>query len=158
MGELSQYAKFMLALTVWRETSNTPRAWRMVIWVILNRARIGGWWGHDIVSVVTKKWQFTSMSGTGDANLTRWPVDGEAVFAAIAREVDALTDGTVPVQTDATYYFSLPLTSPPPAWGPVELVEGGDLGTVKFYRPARPPLSQTTPTHEHTTPDPSHIE
>jgi hypothetical protein len=74
------------------------------------------------------------MTAPGDGNLRRWPGDGDATWVEIEKEVEALTSGLVEVQTNATHYFSLPLTSPPPAWGKVTLVEGGDLGTVKFYR------------------------
>ena len=153
MEPLSQYAKWLLTLMVWREASNTPRAWRMVIWTVMNRAAARNvlgkpmWWGGDVVSVITKKWQFTSMTGNGDPNLTRWPAENDAVFDAIGAEVEALTDGTVPVQTDAVYYFSLPLTAPPAAWGPVSLALGGDCGAVKFYRQATPlePPSSANP-------------
>ncbi len=164
MEPLSQYAKWLLTLMVWREASNTPRAWRMVIWTVLNRASARNvlgkpmWWGGDVVSVITKKWQFTSMTGNGDPNLTRWPTANDPVYEAIANEVDVLTDGTVPVQTDAVYYFSLPLTSPPAAWGPVSLALGGDCGAVKFYRQGGPPLSLSDPTPSDTTPDPSRIQ
>ena len=32
----SDYAKFVLALMVWREMRSCPKAWRMVIWTVLN--------------------------------------------------------------------------------------------------------------------------
>jgi hypothetical protein len=92
------------------------------------------WWGGSVVEVITKNYQYSSMTAPGDSQLRVWPRENDPQWAAIAAEVEALTDGTVGVQTDATHYFSLPLTSPPLAWGQVTLVAGGDLGSVKFYR------------------------
>jgi hypothetical protein len=116
------------------------------------------WWGGDIPTVIMCPYQYSSMTAPGDSQLRLWPKENDTQFAAIAKEVDSLTDGTVPVQTDATHYFSLPLTAPPPAWGSVSLVHGGDLGNVKFYRLGLPPSSPSIPNPGNTTLDPSRTQ
>jgi len=129
----SDYAKFVLALMVWREMRSCPKAWRMVIWTVLNRANARTpagrplWWGGTVLDVVLKAYQFSSMTAKGDSQTVEWPL--------IVKEVDTvLNTDLVPIQTDATHYFSYPLVSPPPGWGPCHLVPGGDFGrSAQFY-------------------------
>jgi len=135
----SDYAKFLMTLMCWREMRSVPRAWRMCLWTVLNRANARTpsgkplWWGGDIVSVITKPYQYSSMGTKGDGQTVAWPIDGDPVWAEIAKEVDAVTSGILAIQTDATHYFSYPLVAPPTSWGPCHLVVGGDFGAAKFY-------------------------
>jgi hypothetical protein len=123
----------------------------MVIWTVLNRAKARTnqghplWWGGDIVSVITHPYQYSSMTAPNDPQLRAWPAQGDPQWESIGTEVAALTSGLVICQTDATHYFSVPLTSPPKAWGDCSLVIGGDLGRVKFYKLGAPTTAQPAP-------------
>lgn len=49
-----------MAATVYGEARGESYKGRLAVaHVILNRARKGGWWGDNIISVVTKRWQFS---------------------------------------------------------------------------------------------------
>jgi hypothetical protein len=137
----TDYVKFMLALMVWREMRSCPKAWRMVIWTVLNRANARTpagrpmWWGGDPLSVILHPFQYSSMTAKGDGQTVAWPQAGDLVWPQIVAEVDvALNTDLVPIQTSATHYFSYPLIAPPAAWGKCHLVPGGDFGrSAQFY-------------------------
>ena len=51
----------ILARTIWGEARNQSLLGQQAIGcVVLNRAKLGGWWGHDIRSVCLKPYQFSS--------------------------------------------------------------------------------------------------
>jgi N-acetylmuramoyl-L-alanine amidase len=129
---ISDYARVLLKIMVWREMQNVPEAWKAVVHVVLNRAAKGGWWGHDIVTVCTTPWQFSSMSAHGDPGLLKWPRE-DNLWMKLGKAVDDVLDAGDPDPTGgATYYFSAPITSPPTAWGQVE--ETLAVGSVHFFR------------------------
>jgi hypothetical protein len=112
----------------------------MVLWTVLNRANARTpaghpmWWGGDVVSVITHPYQYSSMTALGDGETVVWPTDRDEEWPAIAAEVDSVFSGIVPIQTNATHYFSYPLTEPPKGWGRCHLVVGGDFGrSAQFY-------------------------
>lgn len=132
--QVTDYARVLLKIDVWREMRGVPEAWAAAAWVVLNRVNHPGWWGRDIVSTLTHKWQFSSMTAPGDANLVQWPQEDQT-WEGISYQVDCVLDGTTPDPTDgATYYFTRPLTEPPAAWGTV--FHTATIGGVQFYRQA----------------------
>jgi len=107
---------------------------RGVAWVVMNRANHPGWWGHDIVNVILKKWQFSSFN-EGDANETVWPTDETEQAFIDCREACAgayygtYTDPTV----GATYYHDISIPEPP-LWIRAGYVLTLAVGRLKFYR------------------------
>jgi len=131
---LSCYAITLLALDVWRESRGQSSAWPGVLWCVLNRARHPQWWGNDVISVITHKWQFSSMTAPGDPNTVQWPAASDPQFLAIVDLIAKWEVGTVPDPTNgATYYYSRPLTAPPAAWGDVQ--ETAVINGIHFCRP-----------------------
>lgn len=63
-----------LALCVWREArGQTRECQEAVAMCVMNRIEKPGWWGKDVVSVVFRKWQFSSLTDPKDRQLTKWP-------------------------------------------------------------------------------------
>ena len=125
--------RFMLALLVWREARAEPREGQIAVaFTVLNRCYRPSWWGHTILEVISKKWQYSSLTDPHDPQLTRWPVESdESWWASLAAACDVL-DGKVsnPVPTADSYYAtSMPA---PPAWAdPKRFV--GQIGRHRFY-------------------------
>lgn len=127
---MKPYEKVLMALDIWREASGESlSAWRGIMHVIFNRVNHPRWWGHDIVSVITHRWQFSGMTASGDPNLTRWPQVGDIQFNMILSMIDAYD--FMEIKEDdptlgAVFYFSPPLVEPPLAWGRVKITRKFD--------------------------------
>ncbi len=107
---------FFLALTIWREASNQPPlAQAAVGQSILTRVNHPGWWGSDIQSVVTRRWQYSALTAPGDPNLVRWPASDDVRWWDVVRLAYAILDRTAPNPTpDADSYHDVSIA--PPAW------------------------------------------
>jgi N-acetylmuramoyl-L-alanine amidase len=65
-----------LALTLWREARGEPYLGRVAVaHSIMNRVRRPSWWGNTVLAVVTKKWQYSSLTDPKDRQLVLWPTD-----------------------------------------------------------------------------------
>lgn len=134
------YPMVLLALTVWREARGEPHdAKRGVAWSIRNRTLRPGWWGTNYVSVITKAWQYTSMTGKGDPNLSKWPRTDDDLWIASqqAAEEAYLCAGTDPTG-GAHSYFDDSLKMNPPEWAlSSQFTFTIKLGALNFYRLVR---------------------
>jgi hypothetical protein len=62
------------ALTLWREArGESTLAKTAVMFSILNRVYQPCWWGTDLLTVLFKKWQYSSLTDPKDRQLTTWP-------------------------------------------------------------------------------------
>ena len=129
---MKPYEKILMALDIWREASNqNEQAWNGIMHVILNRVAHPRWWGHDIVSVITHRWQFSGMTAPGDSNLTRWPQVNDPQFLAILDMIEKDVGEVIDETCNAIFYFSPPLTEPPTAWGKVKFTV--KIDDISFY-------------------------
>ena len=133
---MDSYELIMLALVLWREArGESLDAKRAVAWSIRNRVRKPSWWGKDWIEVITKKFQYTSMTFAGDPNLVLWP-----------RSIDLNWQGALSIATEvmagqgsdptggATHYFDKSLDANPPSWSKVSSsVHTVDVGAFHFY-------------------------
>ena len=103
----TDYAIFMMALTLWREARGDGEdGMRAVGHVIANRRNAS--FHRDWVAVITARNQFTSMSVHSDPETVLWPVTGDAVFAIAMRLAADIIEGTDPDNTlGAQYYANL---------------------------------------------------
>ena len=137
---VSDYARILLSIAVWRESRSVPAAWTGVAWVALNRAlefarRFQVDMNAALVHVLSQPYQFSSMGAPGDHQLTLWPTPG-VLWDSLCDAVSRCLDGTTADPTNgAIFYFSLPLTSPPAEWGQVE--KTFIAGDIQFWRPVR---------------------
>jgi hypothetical protein len=103
---------------------------RAVAWSIRNRVNKGGWFGSGWAAVLSKAFQYSSMTAPGDPNLIKWPEAYEAAWQlcmAIATEVFEGI-GTDPTE-GATHYFS---QNNPPLWA-MKMRHTVDVGQFHFY-------------------------
>lgn len=121
-----------LALVVWREGRGEKSECRAgIAYSILNRVNNPKWWGNDILSVVTKKWQYSSMTDPNDKQLTTWPISIDSSWTACLLLADAVLTGQVPNPAKgADSYFDISI--PNPKWATEDCFVK-QIGRVKFY-------------------------
>ena len=124
----------ILGLCVWREARGEQRdGKRSVAHVILNRSKIGGWWGNSIQAVILKPWQFSSFN-LQDPNNTKWPEDTDASGNESLAVAQMVIDGDFDLTSGATYYHDTSMAWPK-AWGNQSDYENTlNVGRLKFYK------------------------
>ena len=127
----TQYDKVMLALTMWREARGEgAEGMRAVGHVIANRvAMANAPWDH----VITKKWQFSSITAVDDPQLGVWPEQPDATFDTAMQLIDGIynyTDTPDPTH-GATHYFNPHIVLP--SWASL-MVKVATIGNHDFYK------------------------
>ena len=124
---------FYLAFTVWREARGESLAARIgVAYSILNRVDRPKWWGSTISEVVTKRWQYSSLTDPKDPQLARaWPLPTdrtwqECIDIATQTQVAALKN---PVPGADSYHDT---SIAPPYWTK-DARRVGQIGRIVFY-------------------------
>lgn len=85
---------------------------RAIAWSIRNRVTKGGWFGNSWSAVLAKKFQYSSLTDPGDANLIVWPneemspEDVAAWHTCMDVACEVYNGGGVDVSGGATHYFS----------------------------------------------------
>lgn len=105
------YYASLLALTAWREARGEGReGMRAVMHVIRNRV-VAAPSSIDYGHVITKKWQFSSMTATGDGELVDWPNRPDPAFQLAMDLVPSVMDGSDPDITNGALYYYNPATA-----------------------------------------------
>lgn len=79
MDQTQATSLVFLALTIWRESRGQSNQTKTAVgFSVLNRVKNPKWWGNDVLSVVTKKWQYSSLTAPKDPQLTTWPQSSDA--------------------------------------------------------------------------------
>jgi spore germination cell wall hydrolase CwlJ-like protein len=135
-GNLSELA--LLALCCYREArGETLFGKRAVCHVIKNRVSSPGWWGHDIVSVILKPWQFSSFNEQ-DPNSQVWPADEAPAWTDCLSAASAVLVGDDPDNTDGALYYHDVSMGWPANWGKEsDFVNTLNIGRLRFYKPIR---------------------
>ena len=127
------YPLFLLALCTWRESrgDSAPNAQLGVAYSIRNRTLSPRWWGHDWISVILCREQYSSFN-PGDPNATKFPSGSDSSWAmcyqaAVSAYVGAGTDPTLGAQS----YYSVDI--PEPSWAS-EMSFTVQLGSIRFYK------------------------
>src|SRR5574343_1617704 len=85
-----------LAVTIWREARGASDECRSGVgYSILNRVHRPSWWGSDIMSVVFKKWQYSSLTDPKDRQLTTWPASKDLSWWQCMEIADKVLAGMV---------------------------------------------------------------
>lgn len=135
---MTTYELFLLALVVWREArGETYEAKCGVAWSIRNRVVSPGWWGHSYPEVISKPWQYTSMTGKGDPNLVAWPLglSDPSWFDSFRAAQAAQAATTADPVSGATHYFDRSLDANPPVWTKAGSSQHVcDIGHLHFWK------------------------
>jgi hypothetical protein len=105
-----------MGLLAYREARGcTNLAILAVLFVVMTRVKLGGWWGSDVIAVITHPDQFSSMTVKGDPGLRVWPVSGDPVWKRCMSLAESAFTGTIgnPVPGADSYYDT---SIPPPNW------------------------------------------
>jgi spore germination cell wall hydrolase CwlJ-like protein len=125
----------LLPLVIWREAQNQGYIGMLAVgWVIRNRVLNPSWWGTDWVSVILKKFQFSSFNWN-DPNYGKFPKGDEPSWQdALRAALDAFLGSMADPTNGATYYFDRSLDSSPPKWSTGgSTVHTKDIGAFHFY-------------------------
>jgi spore germination cell wall hydrolase CwlJ-like protein len=123
---------FLLALCIWREARGEPYMSRVAVACsIMNRVKNPKWWGTDIQSVVTKKWQYSSMTASSDVQLILFPTrDDRRWYECLQVADDAMYGRLNNPVPGADSYFDNSIA--PPNWAdPRKFI--GAVGAFRFY-------------------------
>ena len=140
MKELTSWNYYeitLLALTLWREArGETTEARIAVAHTVKNRLSKPGWWGNDWISVLTKKWQYSSLTDPNDKQLTTWPKADDATFEECLGLADMVVRGVYnsPLKGIDSYYDDSLREDMKPKWAkehPDRFV--GKIGRLNFY-------------------------
>jgi len=118
------------ALCLWREArGETDDVIKGVANVIMNRARKQF---TNLISVVTKPWQFSSLTDPKDRQLTTWPKENDPSWLKCLTLANDLIEGTLanPVG-GADHYYDISMKTPP-AWAD-ENKFVAKLGRIRFF-------------------------
>ena len=121
-----------LALTLWREARGETNEVRAgIAHVILNRVNRPSWWGRDLMSVLFKKWQFSSLTDPNDRQLATWPTTDDKSWQDCLNLATAVIGGDIPNPVaGADHYYDISIK--PPKWAsPKDFVK--QIGRVRFY-------------------------
>jgi len=121
-----------LALVVWREArGESVECQTAVAYSIMNRVERPSWWGKDVQSVITKKWQYSSMTAPQDPQLSTWPksesLSWQECFRATVNVLNEDVKNPVP---HADSYFDISI--PNPVWATDDKFVK-QIGRIKFY-------------------------
>jgi len=124
---------YLLTMTLWRESRGEPdNVKAAVCYSILRRVELGGWWGNDVQSVVTKKWQYSSMTDPNDPQLVKYLLSTDPSAVKCWDVVQACLAGTAPKAfPKADSYFDQSI--PPPDWATPATFQG-KLGRINFHK------------------------
>jgi len=122
----------LLALVIWREARGAQHDARIAVACsIRTRVDHPRWWGNDYVSVITKKWQYSSMAATGDPQLITYPQANDHVFEECLRIADLVHDRSMnsPLKGADSYHD---ISIPAPKWATDDCFVG-QIGRLRFF-------------------------
>lgn len=124
--------EFFMALVIWREARGEPlRAQIAVGFCILDRVNHPKWWGHNIMDVIRKRLQFSSMTDPRDKQLTTWPGPKDYSWDnALQVAAGVISGGYVNPADGADSYHDISI--PSPKWAE-EKKFVAQIGRLKFY-------------------------
>lgn len=127
-----------LGLVVWRESRGESDECRAAVaYSVLNRVARPAWWGKSVMSVIAKKWQYSSMTAFGDPQLVIWPTDTDPSWWECLEIAGAAMRGEIPNPVPgADSYFDLSI--PAPKWAKPEMFVR-QIGRIRFYNLDRDP-------------------
>lgn len=131
------YEISLLALTIWREARGESHDAKIAVaHTVKNRVENPSWWGKEYISVLTKKWQYSSMTDPKDTQLTNWPQANDHVFEECLAVASLVIGGVYnsPLKGIDSYFDDSLQGDARPKWAkehPERFV--GKIGRLNFY-------------------------
>ena len=123
----------ILARTIYGEARGEPWLGKTAVaYVVLNRARCGGWWGEAVTDVCLKPWQFSCWN-QGDPNHSRVAsvdMESSAFVECLAAAGAALSGLATDPTRGATHYHADGIL---PSWARGRRAIA-TIGRHRFYR------------------------
>lgn len=125
----------LLRILLWREARGEviqhPDELIAIGYTVIDRVKKPSWWGHDVLSVISKKWQYSSLTAPGDPNLVSWPTSDDVTWAKCGDIAYSVYTGAVPNPTQgADSYYAVTIAAP--KWAtPDKFVK--QIGKTRFY-------------------------
>lgn len=121
-----------MALTLWREARGESALCKTAVaHSILNRVNRPSWWGRDVMGVIFKKWQYSSLTDPKDPQLTKWPakddVSWQECLVITDKVLRGLLDNPAP-GADSYHDISIPA----PKWATEETFVI-QIGRIRFH-------------------------
>ena len=102
-----------MAATIWGEARGEPFEGKVAVaWVIINRSRKPGWWGEDIRSVCTARWQFSCWFDA-QAERVRFVDERNEKFAACLDVAKRVMAGEIADPTGGADHYYADYIAPP---------------------------------------------
>jgi len=125
-----------LAILVWRESRGESfDAQVAVAHSVMNRVRHPGWWGTDLLSVIWKKWQYSSLTDPNDPQIKLQPkLPDPSWLSGLGASYDVVygdVENPAP-GADSYYDISLDKIGKAPKWATADKFVK-QLGRLKFY-------------------------
>lgn len=122
----------LMALTIWREARGESYTARVgVAHSVRNRVEKPKWWGKSYDEVLSKKWQYSSLTDPKDRQLTTYPRPDDAIFEECLTIAYGVMNGIIqnPVPGADSYYDD---SIAPPKWAEQKMFVA-KIGRLNFY-------------------------
>lgn len=124
----------MLALLLWRECRGESSLVKLIVaYSVVERVKIGGWWGHNFLDVISHPLQYSSFTAPSDPQLRKWPNDDTVWLDCLTAAQQAYTGSVANPLPGATHYHDISIDDPQWAKSAQFL---GQRGRLKFYKAA----------------------
>ena len=135
--QYNYYEIALLALVLYREARGESLDARLAVaHTVMNRVARPSWWGGDVVDVITKKWQYSSLTDPNDRQLTVWPRKKDVAFRECLEIASSVLRGAYqpPLPGIDSYFDDSLQGEARPKWAkqyPERFV--GKIGRLNFY-------------------------
>jgi len=127
-----QADKTFFALCLWREArGESDEVKTAVAYVVMNRALHPAWWGYDIMSVLFRPMQFSSLTDPKDRQLINYPMSSDNSWIKCLEIAEDVYNGNAinPIGS-ANHYYDISIPAPKWAEESKFIVQ---LGRIRFY-------------------------
>lgn len=133
----NSYEMVLLAILVYREARGESHEAKIAVaHTVMNRVANPAWWGRDVVGVITKRWQYSSLTDPKDRQLTVWPQRHDRAFEECLTVASLVLTKVYnsPLKGIDSYYDDSLQGDARPKWAkdhPERFV--GKIGRLNFY-------------------------
>ncbi len=108
------FEEYLLALLIFREAAGESYLGRIAVaHVVATRARNPRWWGSSIYEVITKPYQFSSLTDPRDAQLAKFPKLSDPLFMNCVAIAKGVIIGQIPNPVPrADHYYADYIATP----------------------------------------------